>query len=57
MPKPKVEPSSSTAMVISWTAPSDTEARGIIRSYGVFFYEPSNVIADPFAPPYIWKVK
>ena len=56
MSKPMVEPSSSTALTVSWTAPSDVEARGIILTYNVFFYEPVNDTADPFAPPYIWKV-
>lgn len=57
MPTPTVEPSSSTAVIVNWTEPSDAEARGIIKSYTVYFLEPSNKIVDPFAPPYVWKVQ
>jgi hypothetical protein len=35
MPTPTVEPSSSTAVIVNWTEPSDAEARGDIgqKSY------------------------
>jgi hypothetical protein len=36
MPTPTVEPSSSTAVIVNWTEPSDAEARGIIKSYTVY---------------------
>ncbi|CAG2235417.1 USH2A [Mytilus edulis] len=56
MSSPKVLSHSSTAVTINWTAPSENEARGMIQSYGVFFFEPTNETAFPFAPPFMWKL-
>ncbi|KAK3093068.1 hypothetical protein FSP39_010666 [Pinctada imbricata] len=53
---PDVNPITSSELVITWTAPSDEEARGVISTYNIYHNQKSDLSINPFSPPYIWKL-
>lgn len=55
-PTPTVNALSSRELIITWTEPTEAEAKGLIKSYQLYHYKKNNESRDPFAPPYTWTV-
>lgn len=56
-PTPIVYPISHSQLELQWKPPTEDQARGIITTYRVYFYAKNDLNANPYAPPYLWKVR
>ena len=56
MPSPLIISLSPFTLNITWRTPSDADSRGIIILYQVFYYKKTDLMVNPFAPPYSWTV-